>query len=118
MLKLQYLYDIFTADDTEAVLLIDAENAFNAINRKVMLHNITPIISTYNSNCYNCPVRLFITGGAEIKSLKGTTSGDPTAMAAYALAVTPLLSFLLQQSKNKCYTEKEVAFCRWLYCRW
>ena len=25
-------------DDTDAALLIDAENAFNLINRKVMLH--------------------------------------------------------------------------------
>ena len=59
------VHDIFKDHATEAVLLIDAENAFNAINRKAMLHNISvicPIISTYISNCYNTLARLFIIG--------------------------------------------------------
>ena len=46
--------------DTDAVLLIDAGNAFNSINRKVMLHNlkfICPIIDTYIINCYATPSR-------------------------------------------------------------
>ena len=52
--------------DTDAVPLIYAENAFNSINRKVMLHNlkfIWPIIATYIINCYATPSRLFIVGG-------------------------------------------------------
>ena len=52
--------------DTDAVLLIDAENAFNSINCKVMLRNlkfICPIIATYIINCYATPLRLFIVGG-------------------------------------------------------
>ena len=32
--------DIFGDVDIDAVLLIDAENAFNSINRKEMLHNL------------------------------------------------------------------------------
>ena len=46
------VHDIFKDHTTEAV------NAFNAINRKAMLHNISvicPFISTYISNCYNTP---------------------------------------------------------------
>ena len=31
---------IFNADETDAVLLIDASNAFNALNRATALHNI------------------------------------------------------------------------------
>ena len=57
--------------DTNAVLLIDVEYAFNSINRKVMLHNlklICPIIATYIVNCYATPSRLFIVGGGEILS--------------------------------------------------
>ena len=34
------VHDIFSEENTEAVLLIDAGNAFNSINRKVMLHNM------------------------------------------------------------------------------
>ena len=65
--------------DTDAVLLIDAENAFNSINHKVMLHNlkfICSIIATYIINCYATPSRLFIAGRGEILSSEGTTQGD------------------------------------------
>ena len=65
--------------DTDAVLLIDAENAFNSINHKVMLHNlkfICSIIATYIINCYATPSRLFIAGRVEILSSEGTTQGD------------------------------------------
>ena len=91
--------DIFANEDTEAVLLIDAENAFNSINRKVMLHNlnfICPVITTYITNCYITPERLFIIGGEETLSKEGTTQGDPTAMEAYALGILPLIHFLLE----------------------
>ena len=84
-------HDIFKDHSTEAVLLIDAEKAFNAINRKAMLHNISVICSIiymYISNSYNTPVRLFIIGGTENLSKKGTTQGDSTSRRAYALRVT------------------------------
>ena len=70
------MHDIFSEENTEVVLLIDAENAFNSNNRKVMLHNmkfLCPLISTYISNCYAAPSRLFIFGGGEILSKEGTT---------------------------------------------
>ena len=46
--------DEFYQENTEAVLLVDAANAFNAINRKTMLHNvdvICPEISQFVNNC-------------------------------------------------------------------
>ena len=92
------VHDKFKDHTTEAVLIIDPENAFKAINRKAMLHNISitcHIISTYISNWYNTPVRLFIIGGTEILSKEGTTQGDPTAMASCALGVTPLIQRIL-----------------------
>ena len=52
------MYDLFQQDETEAVLSVDAENAFNSINRKAMLHNMSitcPILSTFVSNCYLFP---------------------------------------------------------------
>ena len=48
------LRDINANEDIEAVILIDAENAFNSINRKVILRSlnfICPIIATYTTNC-------------------------------------------------------------------
>ena len=91
--------EIFDSNETEAVLLVDAENAFNSINRAALLHNIKaicPAIHTFLFNCYSVPARLFIIGGSEIISSEGTTQGDPTAMAAYALALAPLLNILMQ----------------------
>ena len=82
---------------TEGVLLVDAENAFNRLNRAATIHNIKslcPSLSTVLSNTYQDPVRMVIPGSGEIRSCEGTTQGDPLAMAMYALAVTPLISKL------------------------
>ena len=101
----------FNSAETDAVLLVDAENAFNSINRQALLHNIQyicPVIHTFVYNCYNVPTRLFIIGGKEIKSTEGTTQGDPTAMATYALGLVPLLECLLNSEPE--HKPKMVAF--------
>lgn len=70
------MHAIFEADDTDAVLFIDASNAFNALNRATSLHNIRvlcPVIAAYVINTYRKSARLFITGGKEIMSAEGTT---------------------------------------------
>jgi hypothetical protein len=80
--------EIISSDETEAVLLVDASNAFNTINRQAALHNIgiiCPSLSRVLNNTYQAPVRLFVTGGAEIESSEGITQGDSLAMAMYAL---------------------------------
>ena len=77
--------------------MVDAENAFNSINRKALLHNIEylfPVIATFIYNFYAKSARHFIIGRKELRSRKGTTQGDPTVMAAYALGLTPLLDHL------------------------
>ena len=89
--------EIFTFVDTEAILLVDASNAFNAINRQASLHNIQviyPAILTILNNTYQVPIKLFITGEGKIDSSEGTTQGDPLAMAMYALAIGPLIDKL------------------------
>jgi hypothetical protein len=86
--------EIFKEEETDGVLLIDASNAFNSLNRQATLHNIRYIcapLATYIRNCYNAPSRLFIAGGGEITSSEGTTQGDPHAMPVYAVGITPLL---------------------------
>ena len=107
------VHDIFKDHTTEAVLLTDAENAFNAINRKAILHNISiacPIISTYISNCCNTPACLFIIEGIEILSKEETTQRDPTVMTAYALGVTPLIQHLLGITSSSKLYSKEIAY--------
>ena len=98
---------------TNAALMIDAENAFNYINCKVMLHNlkfIYPIIATCIISCYATPSRLFVLGVGEILSSEATTQGDPTAMRAYALGILSLIKFLLQSINLNGMNAKEVVF--------
>ena len=102
---------IYEDEDTDALLLIDAANAFNSLNREAMLmniKNICPIAYTYAYNCYAVQARLFVTGGMELRSKEGTTQGDPPSMAFYAIGLMPLI---LQHAK--CMTAekaKQVGF--------
>ena len=103
--------DLFNDDDAEGVVQVDASNAFNSINRKILLHNariICPQFATYIYNSYCAPARLFITGGEEIRSSEGTTQGDPIAMAAYGIGLTPLLDILSRGEADDVW--KQVAF--------
>ena len=91
------MHAIFETDDTDAVVLIDASNAFNALSRAAALHNIRvlcPVIAIYAINTYRQSARLFVTGGKEIVSAEGTTQGDPLAMGLYALSIQPLITSL------------------------
>ena len=98
----------------QAVLLVDAGNAFNSVNRQVFLHNICiispPPIATYVRNCYTLPSRLFIIGETKIPSSEGTTQGDPTAISIYAIAITPLVLMIMEiMSTSPDNTRKMVA---------
>ena len=89
--------DIFEQDACNGVILVDASNAFNRLNRRVALHNIQitcPEFATVLINTYRQPARLFVTGGKEIASREGTTQGDNLAMAFYGLSTVPLLQAL------------------------
>ena len=88
---------IFDSEGTDAVILVDAANAFNRLNRQVALHNIRYLCHPFSQvliNTYRVPSRLLIIGGGEIQSLEGTTQGDPLAMQFYALGTNPLLQHL------------------------
>ena len=91
---------IFYLEGTDAVILVDAANAFNRLNRAVALHNIRficPPFSTILINTYRTPARLIILGGGEILSNEGTTQGDTLAMAFYGLSTNPILLSLKQK---------------------
>ena len=105
--------ELFENEAAEAVLLVDAANAFKRINRKSLLNNIRiicPIISQYVINCYQYPARLFIIGGKEIASKEGTTQGDPLAMAIYVIGLTPLLEMFMRLLADFDDNTKMVAF--------
>ena len=66
---------IFEQESTDGVILVDASNAFNSLNKKAALHNIRiicPEFSTVLINAYRLPVRMIIQGGGEILSVEGT----------------------------------------------
>ena len=100
--------EIYEEDGTEAVILVDATNAFNSIDREAMLHNIKvkcPTLSVYVENTYGTPTELFIEGGDGGKedtllSEEGTTQGDPIAMAMYSIGMSVLQSELAYKQTN------------------
>ena len=88
---------VFDEEETDGVLLIDATNAFNQMNRAVAMHNIQitfPIMCKYVINTYRSPSRLFVCGGGEILSQEGTTQGDPLAMPWYSVNTSIMIQNL------------------------
>ena len=84
---------LFHSSNTQAVLLADASNAFNSLNRHVTLHNlhfICPPLAVTITNVYREASSLFIDNEC-LLSEEGTTQGDPLAMAMYALSTVPLI---------------------------
>ena len=68
--------EIFADKECEAVLLIDASNVFNTLNRQAMMHNISvlcPTLATYVKKSYEIAPRLFVAKDLELKSEEGTT---------------------------------------------
>ena len=78
----------------DALLLVDASNAFNSLNRQTALHNIQrlcpPFLATALINTYRAPSELYVDGDV-LLSREGTTQGNPLAMPIYALATIPLI---------------------------
>ena len=94
----------FKEEECHGILLVDATNAFNALNRHVMLWNIQvlcPSVSVIVINFYRQPASLYVHGEI-IQSLEGTTQGDPLAMPVYAIAVTPIISALAIAHRTVC----------------
>ena len=96
----------FDDPENEAILLIDAKNAFNVLNRRTALENVKafcPSLHVALQNSYSHPSHLYI-GKSTILSQEATTQGDPLAMAMYGIATLPLISRL----DNDCLTQKMV----------
>ena len=88
------MQEIFADEQTDAVILVDAKNAFNSVKRDVALHNIQitcPPFSIIMINTYRHSSRLIVFEAKDILSEERTTQGDNLAMSFYALGLAPLL---------------------------
>ena len=73
---------IYDEELVNGVLLVDASNTFNCLNRKAALANINnpcPALGTLLTNTYRSEQKLFIDSEC-IPSREGTTQGDPLAI--------------------------------------
>ena len=93
---------LFNNENTEALLLVDASNAFNSLNRANALANIRglcPPFSTILINLFRESADLVL-GANTLLSQEGTTQGDPLAMPFYALATRPLMDAITLDNPN------------------
>ena len=84
----------FEEDSCEALLMVDADNAFNRLNRKVAMHNIQrscPPLHQFLHNGYKEPAKLHLGDGTYILSEEGATQGCNLAMAKYALGTRNMI---------------------------
>ena len=105
------IHEIYEDQSSEAVLLVDAWNAFNLISRNVFLHVtiICPPLARYVLNCYYANAELFVTRG-EIQSMEGTALGDTTAMAVFPITIIPLALMLALEANQVDYTTRTAAY--------
>ena len=102
---------IFDDDDTEAMIFVDASNAFNRVNRQIALRNsevVCPAMAPVLINAYLNSSWLFV-DGQYMSSRKGTTQGDPLAMAMYAIAIQLLIHRLHGIAKQVWYADDSAA---------
>ena len=92
--------DLFDEHQEEGwgVLLIDASNAFNNINRQAVLwnfHVLWPSCSLFLFNTYRGWAPLIVVDANELLySRDGVTQGDPLSMYIYTVATLPLISHI------------------------
>lgn len=101
----------FESSEVDALLLVDASNAFNSLNRDVAMRNILTICPAFARiiiNTYCADTNLFI-GGQTVFSSEGTTQGDPLAMSMYALATVPLIHRLSSSVIQSWYADDATA---------
>ena len=86
----------FEKPETEAILLIDAENAFNSLNRELALKNVEILCPALNhalANSYKHPSNIYV-NNTVLTSTEATTQVDPLAMAMYGIGIIPLIELL------------------------
>ena len=93
-LKVKHEVYMLSEDDTEVILMIDASNAFNSINREACLHNtkvLCPTLVKFINNCYS------------FKIIREKNTGRLSSNGY--LWFTPLLAWLSNFSKEQVTTK-------------
>ena len=92
------------ANDGCGLLLVDAKNAFNSVNRCASLWNariLWPRGARYLFNTYRGFSKLWISGSSDfLFSKEGVSQGDPLSMLMYAMAVLPLIRRLSDRGRR------------------
>jgi uncharacterized C2H2 Zn-finger protein len=86
------------------MILVDANNAFNSVNRQLALWQARiywPHCARFLYNTYNGHAELVIRDSdIRLYSKEGVTQGDPLAMPLYALATLPIINKMKKEQKT------------------
>lgn len=89
------------------LLLVDAKNAFNAVNRIIALwyaRMYWPSCARFLFNTYKGQAELVLQGnGSNLFSMEGVTQGDPLAMLLYGISTLPLIDILRGVGVRQCW---------------
>ncbi|MEM7495956.1 MAG: hypothetical protein AAF471_07510, partial [Myxococcota bacterium] len=96
--------------DPTAILLVDARNGFNELNRRAMLWTVRHTWAAgarFALNCYRHSAQLIVRrhGGESchlLLSSEGVTQGDPLSMMLYGLALAPLSRQIREATPSVC----------------
>jgi hypothetical protein len=106
------MHDLFQKEcepgSSWGMLLVDANNAFNSVNRQLALWQARihwPHCARFLFNTYNGHAELVIRdSNMRLYSEEGVTQGDPLAMPLYALATLPIINKLKsEQTITQCW---------------
>ena len=102
---------LWLSESSASALLVNASNAFTALNRATTLHNIQhlcPPLDNLVINCYRSPSSLFV-GGSTLISEESTTQDDSFSMSLYMATIPLLHRVSLDEGTNQVWYVENLA---------